>query len=214
VPEIAGSDFAAWLERGPLIAILRGIGPADAVAVGNVLAAAGFTIIEVPLNSPQALESIRRLATALGPDYLIGAGTVTQPADVDAIGAAGGRLIVMPHADRAVIRAAKAAGLYCAPGVATPTEGFAALASGADALKLFPADTLGPKTLKAWRSVFPPRTAFLPVGGITPHTMGPFVEAGARGFGLGTALYTPGASPADVGRNARAFIDAWRAIAA
>jgi 2-dehydro-3-deoxyphosphogalactonate aldolase len=212
VPEVTPHDFAQWLERAPLIAILRGIRPAEAVTIGCELADAGFGIIEVPLNSPQPLESIRRLADALAPRCLIGAGTVTDPASVAAIAAAGGQLIVMPHADAAVIRAAKAAGLYCTPGVATPTEGFAALASGADALKVFPADQLGAKALKAWRSVFPEQTAFIPVGGITPPTMRPFIEAGARGFGLGTALYTPGATAATVGANARAFVAAWDAI--
>lgn len=200
-----------FLERCALIAILRGIEPASAVAIGTRLFDAGFRIIEVPLNSPQPLESIRRLAAAFSAECLIGAGTVTDPASVDAVVQAGGRLIVMPHSDPAVIRAAKAAGLLCTPGVATPTEGFAALANGADALKLFPAELLGPPVLRAWRSVFPPATLFLPVGGITPASIGPFLAAGAGGFGLGSALYRPGAVADEVAASAAAFVAALRA---
>ncbi|GAV34394.1 2-dehydro-3-deoxy-6-phosphogalactonate aldolase [Roseomonas sp. TAS13] len=125
---------------------------------------------------------------------------------------AGGRIIVMPHADATVIRAAKTTGLFCTPGIVTPTEGFAALAAGADALKLFPAELLTPPVLKAMRSVFPKETHFLPVGGITPHNMDGFRAAGAAGFGLGSALYKPGMDAAEVGRNARAFAEAWRAL--
>jgi 2-dehydro-3-deoxyphosphogalactonate aldolase len=139
---------------------------------------------------------------------LVGAGTVTDPADVARIAAAGGRLVVMPHGDPSVIRAAKAAGLLCTPGVATPTEAFAALAAGADALKMFPAELLGPPVLKAWRSVFPRQTMFIPVGGITPHAMAGFVAAGADGFGLGSALYKAGATADEVAANARAFVAA------
>jgi 2-dehydro-3-deoxyphosphogalactonate aldolase len=204
-------EFRSYLARLPLVAILRGVTPAAVVAVGAALADAGFAIIEVPLNSPQPFESIRRLAHAFGSRCLIGAGTVTDPALVAPVTAAGGKLIVMPHADTAVIRAAKAAGAWCVPGIATPTEGFAALAAGADALKLFPAELLGPAVLRSLRSVFPADTAFLPVGGITPETLPPFVAAGAAGFGLGSALYRPGATPADVAANARHFVDAWRA---
>lgn len=206
----AAPAFGSYLDRLPLIAILRGITPDEAVPIGHALVAAGFAIIEVPLNSPQPLESIRRLTTAL-PGCLIGAGTVADPAAVANVALAGGRLIVMPHSDSAVIGAAKRAGLYCTPGVATPTEGFAALANGADALKLFPAELLGPAVVKAWRSVFPPATILLPVGGITPATMRPFAVAGADGFGLGSALYKPGAMVANVAANARAFVDAWHA---
>ncbi|MDE2317948.1 MAG: 2-dehydro-3-deoxy-6-phosphogalactonate aldolase, partial [Xanthomonadaceae bacterium] len=140
-----------WLEPLPLVAILRGLAPDEAVATGRAIVAAGFRVLEVPLNSPQPLDSIARLAEALGADVLLGAGTVMTPAQVDAVANAGGRLIVMPHADTAVIRAAKAAGLLCVPGVATPTEAFAALAAGADGLKLFPAEQFSPAVLKAWR---------------------------------------------------------------
>ncbi|MBI0435027.1 2-dehydro-3-deoxy-6-phosphogalactonate aldolase [Roseomonas sp. KE0001] len=202
--------FRSHLERLPLIAILRGLRPEEAVPVGEALVRAGFAIIEVPLNSPRPLESIRRLQEAFGDRALIGAGTVTSPTAVAEVAAAGGRLIVMPHGDPAVVRAAKQAGLFCAPGVATPTEGFAALANGADALKLFPAEALGPAVLKAWRSVFPARTAFLPVGGITPEGMAPFLEAGAAGFGLGSALYRPGDAPEQVAARAVAFVAALR----
>ncbi|HEX2942860.1 MAG TPA: 2-dehydro-3-deoxy-6-phosphogalactonate aldolase [Rhodopila sp.] len=199
----------SFFDRLPLIAILRGVRPDEVVPIGRALREAGFAIIEVPLNSPDPCESIRRLCADLGPETLVGAGTVTTPDQVTAVAAAGGRIIVMPHGDPAVIRAAKAAGLACTPGIATPTEGFAALAAGADALKLFPAELLTPPVLKAMRSVFPSGTRFLPVGGITPESMAPFVAAGAAGFGLGSALYKPGMSPADVAARAHAFVEAW-----
>lgn len=208
-----GADMLApFFDRCPLVAILRGVTPAEIVPIGRTLADAGFSVIEVPLNSPDAMASIRLLVEDLGPDYLIGAGTVLDPADVARIGAAGGRLIVMPHSDGAVIRAAKAAGMACAPGVATPTEGFAALAAGADALKLFPAEAMPPAVLKAWRSVFPKATRFLPVGGITPERMAEYVAAGAAGFGLGSALYSAGMDAAEVRKRADAFVAAWRGM--
>jgi 2-dehydro-3-deoxyphosphogalactonate aldolase len=201
------------LTQMPLIAILRGITPEEAVPVGLALAEAGFRIIEVPLNSPQPLQSIERLVRELDTRCLVGAGTVMGAAQVDAVAQAGGRLIVMPHGDEAVIRAAKARGLYCAPGIATPTEGFAALAAGADALKLFPAELLTPAVLKALRAVFPSEVLFVPVGGITPQNLAAYAAAGADGFGLGSALYRPGAAAQDVAARARAFVSAWRAIA-
>lgn len=200
----------AWLDPLPLVAILRGLTPDEAVDIGRALVEAGFRMLEVPLNSPQPFESIRRLADALGDDYLIGAGTVLDPAHVNHVAEAGGRLIVMPHADVAVIRAAKQAGLYCVPGVATPTEAFAALGAGADALKLFPAEQASPAVLKAWRAVLPKDLAVLPVGGIAPDTMGPWLAAGANGFGIGSALYAPGRPASDVAARACAFADAWR----
>jgi 2-dehydro-3-deoxyphosphogalactonate aldolase len=201
------------LTQMPLIAILRGITPEEAVPVGLALAEAGFRIIEVPLNSPQPLQSIERLVRELDTRCLVGAGTVMGAAQVDAVAQAGGRLIVMPHGDEAVIRAAKARGLYCAPGIATPTEGFAALAAGADALKLFPAELLTPAVLKALRAVFPSEVLFVPVGGITPQNLAAYAAAGADGFGLGSALYRPGAAAPAVAARARAFVSAWRAIA-
>ncbi len=200
------------LDRFPLVAILRGITPDEVVGVGHALVDQGFTIIEVPLNSPEPFESIRRLAEAFAPDILIGAGTVTEIAQVSAIAEAGGRLVVMPHSDAVVIRAAKAAGMACLPGVATPSEAFAALREGADALKAFPAEALPPAVVKAWKSVLPKRVRLLPVGGITPQAMSAYVSAGAAGFGLGSALYKPGMDANAVGSTAAAFAEAWRAI--
>ncbi|MDR6180868.1 2-dehydro-3-deoxyphosphogalactonate aldolase [Pseudomonas sp. SORGH_AS 211] len=201
-----------YLKDLPLIAILRGVTPDEIVAVGHALYDAGFRVIEIPLNSPQPFESIRRLTAELGESCLIGAGTVLTEAQVAEVDAAGGRLIVSPNANLAVIRASKAAGLVSAPGVATPSEGFAALDAGADSLKLFPAEQLGPAVVKAWRAVFPKALALLPVGGITPDNMGPYVAAGANGFGLGSALYKPGLSAAQVSANAQAFAAGWRAV--
>jgi 2-dehydro-3-deoxyphosphogalactonate aldolase len=200
------------LQHLPLIAILRGLTPAEALPIGLALAEAGLRIIEVPLNSPDPLRSIEMLARELGGSCLIGAGTVLSAAQVQQVADAGGRLIVMPHGDAAVIRSAKARGLACAPGIATPTEGFAALAAGADALKLFPAELLTPAVLKALRAVFPADTLFLPVGGITPQNLGAYVAAGASGFGLGSALYKPGMTVAQVKANALAFAKAWDGI--
>ncbi|MDH1302359.1 MULTISPECIES: 2-dehydro-3-deoxy-6-phosphogalactonate aldolase [Achromobacter] len=193
-----------------LIAILRGIKPAEAEAIGLELYAAGFRLIEVPLNSPDPLDSIRAMRAALPTDCLIGAGTVLDPEDCARVQQAGGELIVMPHSDAAVIRAAKALGMASCPGVATPTEAYAALAAGADVLKMFPAEQLGPAVLKAWRAVLRPPIALAPVGGITPDNIAIYAQAGASGFGLGSALYKPGLSAAQVGQNARAFIAAWQ----
>jgi 2-dehydro-3-deoxyphosphogalactonate aldolase len=202
-----------YFDRLPLVAILRGVTPPEVVEIGRALVNAGFAILEVPLNSPDPIASIGRLAEAFGADALIGAGTVTTVGAVAEVAMAGGRLIVMPHADVAVIRAAKAAELICVPGVATPTEAFAALAAGADALKLFPAELLSPQVLKAMRSVLPKDVAVLPVGGITPANMAPYLAAGAAGFGLGSAVYKPGMAAAAVETAATVFVDAWRALA-
>jgi len=202
------------LPEPPLVAILRGLTPADALPVGAALLAAGVRSIEVPLNSPQALDSIAALAQEFGAHCLVGAGTVLSAAQAEDVAAAGGRVIVMPHADGTVITAAKRCGLLCIPGVATPTEAFAALAAGADALKLFPAEQLPPPVLAAWCSVLPPGTALLPVGGITPERMAAYRTAGAGGFGIGSALYAPGLDAGEVGRRARAFIAAWTGDAA
>jgi 2-dehydro-3-deoxyphosphogalactonate aldolase len=200
------------MARLPLIAILRGVTPDEVVPIGAALIEAGFAMIEVPLNSAEPIESIARLQTAFGDRALIGAGTVASPSRVAEIVATGAKLLVMPHADVAVIRAAKDAGMVCVPGIVTPTEGFAALAAGADALKLFPAELVGPPTLRAMRSVFPANTLFLPVGGIRPDTMSGFLEAGAAGFGLGSALYRPGDTVAAVAARAAAFTAAWREL--
>jgi 2-dehydro-3-deoxyphosphogalactonate aldolase len=198
----------------PLIAILRGVEPDEAVAIGQVLIEAGFRAIEVPLNSPEPLRSIAALAGAFGERALIGAGTVLDPADVARVAAAGGRLIVMPHADHALIAAAKGRGLWCVPGAATPTEAFGARAAGADALKMFPAEALPPAVVKAWRAVLPQGLWLLPVGGITPERMGPYLAAGADGFGLGSALYQRGRTVAETAARAAAFAAAWRDLAA
>jgi 2-dehydro-3-deoxyphosphogalactonate aldolase len=201
-----------FLDRLPLVAILRGVTPEEVVAVAESLVDAGFAIIEVPLNSLHALESIERLKAKYADEILIGAGTVTTAAQVTDVAKVGGRLIVMPHGDAEVVRAAKKAGLACFPGVATPTEAFAALANGADALKLFPAELFSPAVLKAMRAVLPQATQFLPVGGITPDSMAGYVAAGASGFGLGSSLYRRGDDPARVGRNALDFVSAWKRI--
>jgi 2-dehydro-3-deoxyphosphogalactonate aldolase len=198
-----------YLAPLPLIAILRGLRPDEAVAIGGALVDAGFRAIEVPLNSPEPLESIAALAETFGERALIGAGTVLGPGDVPRIAEAGGRLVVMPHAHPAIIRAAKARGLLCVPGVATPTEAFAALAAGADALKLFPAEALPPPVVKAWRAVLPKGIWLLPVGGITAERMPPYLAAGASGFGLGSPLYQPGLAPAEVAARAKAFAAAY-----
>jgi 2-dehydro-3-deoxyphosphogalactonate aldolase len=202
--------FAAACAQLPLVAILRGLAPAEAAPIGRALYDAGFRLIEVPLNSPDPLASIATLRRELPDDALVGAGTVLGVDAVASVRDAGGELIVMPHADVAVIRAAKDRGLVCVPGVATPTEAFAALAAGADALKLFPAELVTPAALKSMRAVLPPGTALLPVGGITPERMRSYREAGAAGFGLGSALYAPGADVAAVRANATAFCAAWR----
>jgi 2-dehydro-3-deoxyphosphogalactonate aldolase len=204
--------FAAAFAACPLIAILRGITPAEAVAHGHALYDAGFRLIEVPLNSPAPFESIAALRRALPRDAIVGAGTVVRPHLVDGLARSGGELVVMPHADSAVIRAAKAQGLACTPGVATPTEAFAALAAGADALKMFPAEQLGTHVVKAWRAVIPKRVPLVPVGGITPENMAPFVAAGANGFGLGSALYRPGQDAQATARQAHAFVRALHAL--
>ncbi|WP_211461445.1 2-dehydro-3-deoxy-6-phosphogalactonate aldolase [Collimonas silvisoli] len=194
-----------------LIAILRGVQPHEVAAIGLKLYQAGFRIIEVPLNSPEPFDSIRTLRNTLPADCVIGAGTVLTTDQVAAVKRAGGEIIVMPHSDPMVIAAAKQAGLACAPGVATVTEAFAALAAGADVLKMFPAEQLGPSVVKAWRAVIPREVALLPVGGVTPENLATFISAGASGFGLGSALYKLGLSAEQVGWNANQFVTAWRA---
>ncbi|MFL9881060.1 2-dehydro-3-deoxy-6-phosphogalactonate aldolase [Herbaspirillum rhizosphaerae] len=198
------------LKQCGLIAILRGIRPDEVESIGKVLYDAGFRIIEVPLNSPEPFESIRVLRNALPASCMVGAGTVLSPAQVLQVKDAEGQLIVMPHSDPEVIRAATAAGLASAPGVATVTEAFAALAAGADILKMFPAEQLGPLVVKAWRAVIPANVMLVPVGGITPASLKEFVAAGASAFGLGSALYKPGMSAEQVKQNAEAFVSAWK----
>lgn len=206
--------LAAALQTLPLVAILRGVKPDEVLRLGCVLHSAGFRLIEVPLNSPQALDSIARLRCALPRDTLVGAGTVLRVDEVDAVAATAAELIVAPNFDAAVVQTARARGLIAIPGVATPSEAFAALAAGAQLLKLFPAEMLPPAVVKAWRAVLPADVRLLPVGGITPKSMQDYVAAGAAGFGLGSALYRPGASAADVEERARAFASAWEALRA
>jgi 2-dehydro-3-deoxyphosphogalactonate aldolase len=204
------AGLRAAFEACPLVAILRGVTPADAVDHGRALYEAGFRIVEVPLNSPQPFDSIAAIRQALPPDAIVGAGTVLQADFVRDVKQAGGELIVMPHADPDVVRAAKSLGMACAPGVATPTEAFIALKNGADVLKMFPAEQLGCQIVKAWRAVIASEVPLLPVGGITPDNMGPFLTAGANGFGLGSALFKPGQSAAVTGSHAKAFINGLR----
>ncbi|MBJ7313678.1 2-dehydro-3-deoxy-6-phosphogalactonate aldolase [Rugamonas sp. CCM 8940] len=194
----------------PLVAILRGLAPTEALAVADVLYQAGFRTLEVPLNRPGALECIALLAASAPADTLIGGGTMLSVADVEAVYEAGGRLLVSPNCNPAVIRRAVGLGMYCAPGVATPTEAFAALDAGAHALKLFPADMLGHAGLRAFKSVIPASVPLWPVGGITPDNMAGWVGAGASGFGIGGQLYTPGASLDALALRAAAYVAAWR----
>ncbi|WP_095137232.1 2-dehydro-3-deoxy-6-phosphogalactonate aldolase [Pseudomonas sp. Irchel s3a10] len=200
------------LAQNGLIAILRGLHPQEAAAVGEVLYAAGFRVIEVPLNSPSPYDSIRILRQTLPADCLIGAGTVLTPEQVERVKEAGGQVIVMPHSDAKVLRAAKAAELFLSPGVATPTEAFAALEEGADILKLFPAEQMGPAVVKAWLAVLPSGTVLAPVGGITPDNMQTFIDAGVKGFGLGSGLFKPGMTTEQVAANAKAYVAAWKAL--
>ena len=193
------------LRQCPLVAILRGVRPDECVGVGTALVEAGFSIIEVPLNSPEPIRSIALLARALGARALIGAGTVSDPQQVQAVAQAGGRLIVMPHSDPRVVMDAKAHGLAALPGFATPSEAFAGLRAGADALKLFPAEANPPAVLKALRAVLPKDTPVLPVGSITVDNMAAYWNAGASGFGLGSSLYKSGASAEEVAQSAVRF---------
>ncbi|MFM8591136.1 MAG: 2-dehydro-3-deoxy-6-phosphogalactonate aldolase [Limnohabitans sp.] len=198
--------------RCPLVAILRGLTPPEAVGVGQALVGQGFVLLEVPLNSPDPLQSIATLAERY-PEALVGAGTVTTPRQVAQVRAAGGRLIVSPHWDRAVVDAAVQSAMVCVPGVATPTEAFAAWQAGAHALKLFPAELITPPVVKALRAVLPSHLPLLPVGSITPDNMAAYLKAGADGFGIGSALYAPGRSADQVGERAMRLVTAWRSCA-
>ncbi|HEX7391044.1 MAG TPA: 2-dehydro-3-deoxy-6-phosphogalactonate aldolase [Acidiphilium sp.] len=197
-----------WLARSPLIAILRGVRPDEVEAVAEALVAARIVIIEVPLNSPDPFESIARLARGFGDRALIGAGTVMTESDAARVAEAGGQLIVTPHADPAIVTAAKRRKMLAVPGFFTPAEAFALLRAGADALKLFPAEGASPAMLKALRAVLPAGTPVLPVGGIAPATMAPWFEAGAAGFGIGSAIYRPGDTPEAVSAKAHDFMKA------
>jgi 2-dehydro-3-deoxyphosphogalactonate aldolase len=200
--------FDAAFARCPLIAILRGVKPDEVEDIGDALVDAGFTLIEVPLNSPDPLDSIARLARRFEGRAVIGAGTVLTEGQVEQVAAVGGTMIISPNANPHVIAASAEAGLVSLPGVVTPTEAFAALEAGATALKLFPAEGSSPAILKAMRAVLPKELRLLPVGGIAPDNMGPWREAGADGFGLGSALYKSGLSATEVGERARAFVSA------
>ena len=201
-------ELTGWLTRCPLIAILRGVKPDEVLGIGEALERQGVAIVEVPLNSPQPIESIGRLARAFGERLLIGAGTVMTAAQVAEIAAAGGKLVVTPHADPAVTRAAKQHGLLAVPGFFTPAEAFAMLAAGADGLKLFPAEGASPAVLRALRAVLPVGTFVLPVGGIDASNMAGWQAAGAAGFGIGSAIYRPGDSADTVAAKAHALVAA------
>lgn len=201
-------DFHRYFAGRPLVAIIRGVRPDEAIAVGEAIFEAGIRIIEVPLNSPDPLASINKLSARLGDRALIGAGTVLDPEDVAAVKQAGGRLIVAPNTDRRVIEATVAAGLVSAPGAFTPTEAFTAIAAGAHALKLFPAEAASPAVVKSQRAVLPKEIPLIVVGGVSPDSIPTWLEAGADGFGLGSGLYKPGQPPGEVLANARAYVAA------
>jgi len=198
------------MERSPLIAILRGIKPVEAESIGDALEEAGVRILEVPLNSPDPLQSIATLARAFGDRMLVGAGTLTEAAQVTQVADAGGKLIVTPHAELSVVRAAKEAGLFAVPGFFNPTEAFALLKAGADAIKLFPAEVLGPPMLKALKAVLPKGTLVVPVGGISEKSIPQWIAAGANGFGAGSSIYAPGDDPKTVLQKAKQLLDAFK----
>ena len=202
----------SYLAPLPLVAVLRGITPGEVDAVAAALADNGFRILEVPLNSPDPFESIGRLARGFGSRCLVGAGTVLRLTEVAGVADAGGKLVVMPHADVAIVREAKRLGLVCLPGVATVTEAFAVLDAGADGLKMFPAEQLAPAVLKAWRAVLPKDALVFPVGGIRPDNMAPYWAVGANGFGTGSNLYQPGAAADAVRAVAAQYASAFAAL--
>jgi 2-dehydro-3-deoxyphosphogalactonate aldolase len=205
-------DPVAELDELPLVAILRGLRPDEAVEIGEAIVSAGFRCLEVPLNSPRPLDSVRRLRGAFDGRALVGAGTVLDLEAVRAVADAGGQVVISPNTQPDVIRAAKAAGLMSMPGFFTPSEAFAALSAGADVLKLFPAEVAGPVGLKAVRAVLPTSARVYAVGGVEPDSVARWVAAGASGLGLGSAIFKPGRSAAEVGRAAAAFVEAWRTV--
>ncbi|MEO5972302.1 MAG: 2-dehydro-3-deoxy-6-phosphogalactonate aldolase [Sphingomicrobium sp.] len=205
---MSADDFYRYLAECPLVAIIRGVTPGEAEAIGGALFDAGIRIIEVPFNSPDPLASIAKLAAKFGDRALIGAGTVLQPGQVADVAAAAGRLIVSPGTDPAVIAAAVAAGMASCPGYFTPTEAFAAIGAGAHGLKLFPAEAASPAVVRAQRAVLPRDIPVLAVGGVTAETVRAWMDAGADGAGLGSALYAPGRSAEETAARARVFVAA------
>jgi len=195
-----------YLDQCPLVAIIRGVMPAEADEIGDAIFEGGIRIIEVPLNSPDPLSSIERLAKKFGDSVLVGAGTVLDPVDVGRVWDAGGRIIVSPDTNIDVIGATAAIGLVSSPGYFTPSEAFAAIRAGATALKLFPAEAATPSVLRAQLAVLPRNVPVLPVGGVKPDNMRPWLDAGATGFGLGGGLYKPGQPAADTLEKARAYV--------
>jgi 2-dehydro-3-deoxyphosphogalactonate aldolase len=206
------SKFNAHMDRLPLVAILRGLKPEEALDMGHAIVNAGFHILEVPLNSPDPLRSIQILVEAF-PNALVGAGTVTTAQQVRDIKAVGGQLIISPHLDDNVVCEAVNLGLISLPGVATPSEAFKAIALGAHGLKLFPAEMISPAVVKSMRAVLPGHVRLVPVGGIGTHNMADYRKSGASGFGIGSALYAPGKSANAVSESAAAFVKAWQAPA-
>lgn len=204
------NNWITAIQQLPLVAILRGITPQESVPVTEQLIDSGFSLIEIPLNSPHALQSIEQVQSRFGGDAIIGAGTVLSAAEVKDVTDAGGRLIVAPNFSSEVADAcSQHQSIYC-PGIATPTEAFNALAAGASALKLFPAEMISPQAVKAMRAVIPSETCLLPVGGISPDNMQSYLSAGANGFGIGSALYKAGKTPTAVRTDALRFISAYR----
>jgi 2-dehydro-3-deoxyphosphogalactonate aldolase len=201
-------DLKHWLDRCPLVAILRGVKPEEAEAVCAALETAGVAIVEVPLNSPDPLDSIARLARRFGDRMLVGAGTLMRPGQVAEVAEAGGRLVVTPHAHAGIVRTAKQAGLLALPGFFSPAEAFALLEAGADAIKLFPSEAASPAVLRALRAVLPPGSMVLPVGGIDAGNIAAWRAAGAAGFGIGSSIYKPGDTPEAVSEKAHRLIAA------
>jgi 2-dehydro-3-deoxyphosphogalactonate aldolase len=204
-------DVKAWLARCPLVAILRGVQPFEVESICSALERGGVSIVEVPFNSPSPLESISILSRTFGNRMLIGAGTLTTVSQVEEVAAAGGKLIVTPHANTAIVSAAKRAGLFAFPGFFNPTEAFALLEAGADAIKLFPAEVLGPPMLKALRAVLPKSAIVIPVGGVDVDQVAPWMAAGALGLGVGSSIYKPGDDASTVEAKATALVAAVRA---
>ena len=206
----AVEDFRRYFAECPLIAIIRGVTPIEAEGIAGALYEGGIRIIEVPLNSPQPLESIRIIADAFGDRTLVGAGTVLDPADVPKVRDAGGKLVVAPNTNTAVIEATVASGMVSSPGCYTPSEAFAAIGAGAHTIKLFPAEAASPKVVKAQKAVLPKNVPLIVVGGVTPESIPDWLDGGADGFGLGGGLYKPGQDVQSTVEKARAYVAAVR----